>query len=98
MSPDSELPNGTAFLVTYTATNDQGVASKESEPFSRSTNVLTFDENDNLERMSDVDNTQLLLNAATYDVRAITARKQAIDDALITSGITQQQLNDTYGV
>ena len=97
-APDSELPNGTAFLVTYTATNDQGTAEQESEPFNRSMNVLTYDENDHVELMSAEDNTQLLLNAATYNVRTVAARKQAVDSALIASGITQQQLNDTYGV
>lgn len=97
-TPDSELPNGTAFLVTYAATNDQGTAQQESEPFNRSMNVLTYDENDHVELMSAEDNTQLLLNAATYNVRTVAARKQAVDSALIASGITQQQLNDTYGV
>lgn len=96
-SPDSELPSGTAFAVDLTTTNSQGSDTAESNPFSRSIDVLTFNADDTVQRMSDEDNTQLRVNAATYEVRTVAARKSVIDAALLASGVTQQTLDDTYG-
>jgi len=96
-APDSELPDGTTFAVDLTATNSEGSDTAESNPFSRSLDVLTFNSDDSVQRMSDEDNTQLRINAATYEVRTVAAKKAAIDAALLASGVTQQQLDDTYG-
>ena len=92
----TEIPDGTTMKVQVTATNLEGSSVQSSDTIQRSAEVITFNADQTIDHISDADNAQLKLNAATYAVRATAARKAALDAALLAEGFTQQQLDDTY--
>ena len=96
MTPDEELPNGTTLFVDMTATNSQGESTGTSEPLAESLNVLTFNADSSVVRMTIEENIQLKLNAATYEVRCLICKKNRVHDALLQAGYTQTQIDNTY--
>ena len=95
-TPDAEIPDGTTMTIDLTATNVAGSDNQKSDPLQREGGVITFNADETINHISDEDNDQLKLNAATFEVRALAARKAALDAALLAEGFTQQQLDDTY--
>lgn len=96
-TPDTNLPYGSALVAEVTATNSQGSDTDENSGAQPTMAVLNFNADKSVVRMSQAEEKELFLNAATFQTRKYEYKRTQLVADLQAAGYTQNEITSKLG-
>ena len=96
-TPDTNLPYGSALVAEVTATNSQGSDTDENPGAQPTMAVLNFNADKSVVRMSQAEEKELFLNAATFQTRKYEYKRTQLVADLQAAGYTQNEITSKLG-
>lgn len=96
-TPDTNLPYGSALVAEVTSTNSQGSDTDENPGAQPTMAVLNFNADKSVVRMSQAEERELFLNAATFQTRKYEYKRTQLVADLQAAGYTQNEITSKLG-